>query len=196
MSVIYDKTNKGREEITTRGYHLASRLRSLLVIVDGKQTDAELLKKIAGLGLGEQHLQELLDQGFIAAIQIETSPILTDTPKPEIESTEVLSEQVSDASIDQIDTSAPPIKDPAEQFREVYSFFNDSIKSNIGFRGFNLQLKVERANNLQKLEELRRPFLEAIFKAKGEETLRTLSTQLDKLLGSTSADIVHDLVSK
>jgi hypothetical protein len=195
MSVIYDKTNKGREEITTRGYHLASRLRSLLVIVDGKQTDAELLKKIAGLGLGEQHLQELLDQGFIAAIQIETSPILTDTSTP-IESTEVLSEQVSDASIDQIETSAPPIKDPAEQFREVYSFFNDSIKSNIGFRGFNLQLKVERANNLQELEELRKPFLEAIFKAKGEETLRTLSTQLDKLLGSTSADIVHDLVSK
>jgi hypothetical protein len=37
-AVIYDKTEKGREEVATRKYQLAPRMRSLLVMVDGKQS--------------------------------------------------------------------------------------------------------------------------------------------------------------
>jgi hypothetical protein len=50
---VFDKTEKGREEIATRKHHLAPRLRTLLVLIDGKQGKEELLKKVAGLGLGE-----------------------------------------------------------------------------------------------------------------------------------------------
>ena len=48
-NMIYDKTEKGHDEIHTRRNHLASRLRSLLVLVDGKTNDDLLLKKVAGL---------------------------------------------------------------------------------------------------------------------------------------------------
>ena len=65
-SSIYDKTDKGREEINTRQYHLPSRLRSLLVLVDGKTSVETLLKKIAGLGLDLGNIEELEAQGFIA----------------------------------------------------------------------------------------------------------------------------------
>lgn len=62
---IYEKTDKGREEIATRKYRLVPRLRSLLVMVDGEQTSGKLLEKVAALGLTEQNLNELLEQQFI-----------------------------------------------------------------------------------------------------------------------------------
>ena len=45
-STIYDKSDKGRAEIATRKYQLASRLRTLLVMVDGKQAVDEAKKGI------------------------------------------------------------------------------------------------------------------------------------------------------
>jgi hypothetical protein len=67
---IFDKTDKGREEIITRKYRLASRLRSLLVLIDGKKTTRDLLQKVAGLGLDMQSLTDLLDGGFIENVAI------------------------------------------------------------------------------------------------------------------------------
>ena len=66
-NIIFDKSEKGREEIATRKYRLASRLRTLLVLTDGKQSAGELLQKVSGLGLTAQSINELLEQGFIHA---------------------------------------------------------------------------------------------------------------------------------
>lgn len=65
---IFDKSQKGREEIATRAHGLALRLRPLLVMIDGQHSTADLLGKVAGLGLGEHSIQELLDNGYIQAI--------------------------------------------------------------------------------------------------------------------------------
>lgn len=74
---IYDKTDKGREEIATRKWHLPSRMRSLLVLIDGKKTDADIVQKIGGLGLNSQSLQELLDDGFIQRVSVESDQVDT-----------------------------------------------------------------------------------------------------------------------
>ena len=63
MTAIYDKTDKGREEITSRRHGLSPRLRPLLVMVDGKKRADELLEKVAGLGLVAENLNELLEGG-------------------------------------------------------------------------------------------------------------------------------------
>src|SRR6476661_51991 len=75
MDLHFDKTAKGREEIATRRYQLAPRLRTLLVMIDGKQKAGELLKKVAAIGIDEQCVQELIDGGFITApgLEAETS---------------------------------------------------------------------------------------------------------------------------
>ncbi|MBS1187780.1 MAG: hypothetical protein H6R04_1798 [Burkholderiaceae bacterium] len=62
---VFEKTDKGREEIATRKHQLPPRLRSLLVMVDGKQTKAQLLKNITALGMDERSITELLDKQFI-----------------------------------------------------------------------------------------------------------------------------------
>jgi hypothetical protein len=156
---IYDKTVKGREEIASRCYQLAPRMRSLLVMVDGRQSIEDLLSKVAGLGLGEANVQSLLDEGFIELAKPSFAP-----PEPE---------------------PLPP--DPAtiaEQFKSAYEYYTRTIKPTLGIRGLNLQLKVEKAATLDELRDLRIPFFEMAVRAKGRPAALQLRRELDDILGS------------
>ena len=46
---IYEKTEKGREEIATRLHHLPVRLRSVLVMIDGRRPVSELMPHLVKL---------------------------------------------------------------------------------------------------------------------------------------------------
>lgn len=63
MGTIYRKTEKGQAEISTRQFKLVPRLRSALILIDGKRNDEELRKLIAAQP--EETLQALQDEGFI-----------------------------------------------------------------------------------------------------------------------------------
>lgn len=167
MTAIYDKTDKGREEITTRKNGLPSRLRPLLVMIDGKKAANELLEKVAGLGLGADSLGELVDGGYIQAV---TQPEPAAPPPPPVEVPAAAA--AADAPV------------PENRFMAVYQFYNETIKSMIGLRGYALQLKVEKAATLEELRQLRQPYLDAVLKAKGNETARSLRSRLDALLGA------------
>lgn len=161
---IYDKTAKGREEIATRKFQLASRLRALLVLVDGHRPKQELLRNVAGLGLTEDALHELQEQGYILLAASYAS-------LPEPEPAPLPAAALQPAS-------------QVAQFRSVYDFYNKTIKSTMGLRGFTLQLKVEKAGSVDELRELRDPYIEAVQKAKGRDTAALLAQQLDQLLAN------------
>ncbi len=181
---IYDKTDKGRQEIATRQFQLQNRLRTLLVMVDGKQSAAELLRKVQALGLDENSIQELIDGDFISPLKDSAEAETTPPTRPDV--LEPMQHTLEQADHSAVSTSVSDISSPelsgAEQFQAVYRFFNETIKANLGFRGFALQLKVERAGNLDDFEHLRIPFLEAVMKAKGRDFARNLRDQLDILL--------------
>ncbi|GGD01952.1 hypothetical protein [Undibacterium terreum] len=191
-TLIYDKTDKGREEIATRKYQLASRIRTLLVMVDGKQTEDDLLKKVAGLGLGQQNIDDLIEQQFIAAVT--AAPAAATAPRaPSVNSSPPENTAAATAPLAPMEDNGPDSVlglgagpetelDEAARFQAVYNFFNETIKSTLGLRGFTLQMKVERAATLEDFRELRRPYLEAIQKAKGNEMARSLRDRLDQLL--------------
>jgi hypothetical protein len=63
MATIYRKTEQGQDEIETRARHLAPRLRSALIMVDGKRNDDELRKLIPQQP--DETLQALIEQGLI-----------------------------------------------------------------------------------------------------------------------------------
>lgn len=160
---IYDKTDKGREEIATRKHRLPSRLRTLLVMIDGKQRGDDLLAKVAGIGLTTDSIGELLNNGFIQAIA-QLEPLAPKT----------------------VQTSAPTASEMplagSHQFQAIYAFFNETIKSTLGLRGYALQLKVEKASSVDDFRALRDPYLEAVLKSKGKETAHGLQLRLDQLL--------------
>lgn len=68
MGTVYRKTEKGQAEIATRQNHLALKLRSALIMVDGKRTDEELMRMIAPPA--EEALQALLAEGYIEVIGV------------------------------------------------------------------------------------------------------------------------------
>lgn len=164
---IFDKTEKGREEIATRKYHLAPRLRTLLLLVDGKQGTDAILQKVTGLGLNQESLVELSNQGFIHQMAPAPAPVEVSVPSP-AQSMAVLPEGET-------------------QFEAIYHFYTETIKSTIGLRGYALQLKVERASSIEEFRELRQPYLEAVGKAKGNEMARSLQIRLDQLLNYSKA---------
>lgn len=161
---VFDKTDKGREEISTRRHQLAPRMRTLLVLVDGKQTKDELLKKVTGIGLSEESIHELVNSGFIqvtnASVPVAPPPV-EDAPKTEADSV---------------------LPEGQNQYQAIYQFYTETIKSTIGLRGYALQLKVEKASSVEDLRELRKPYLEAVLKARGNEMARSLRDRLDQLL--------------
>jgi hypothetical protein len=168
---IYDKTAKGKEEIATRKYRLAPRLRALLVLIDGRRTEEELLRNVAGLGLGASALAELVEHGHVVlatsyASLPDSAPADTGPAQP----------------------APSQAREPAQiaQFQSIYDFYNNTIKNTIGLRGFTLQLKVEKAGSVAELRELRQPYIEAVQKARGSETAAALARQLDQLLGIIS----------
>jgi hypothetical protein len=72
MATIYRKTAKGVQEIETRALKLAPRFRSLLILVDGRRSDEELMRLVATAG--DQALVALAEGGFIEAIGMTADP--------------------------------------------------------------------------------------------------------------------------
>jgi hypothetical protein len=61
---ILVKTDKGAEEISTRKYKLDAKLRTLLIMVNGNASVADLQQKFAGMDIAPQ-LAQLAKDGFV-----------------------------------------------------------------------------------------------------------------------------------
>ena len=216
---IYDKTDKGREEIATRKYHVPAKLRALLVMIDGHRALEVLMKNFGPLGLSQDNVTELLADEFIALI---------DNGEPEASAEEAVHksapvsararmvarrmasahahhehehgperEQGEPESVHEVGNEAAPEPVPAapgisaEQFIAVREFYTQTIKSTLGLRGMMMLLKVEKCSGMDDLRKLRDVYLEAVLKAKGREMALSLSGRLDQLLGKEHTDLAE-----
>jgi hypothetical protein len=198
---IYDKTDKGREEIATRKYHIPAKLRSLLVMIDGNRSLEVLMKNFGPLGLTAENVSDLLKDEYIfladAGIEPVTEQEQAKTHGPSARARMAARRETSARSHDDIvhaaagDQSAAgpatvagaPGMSDAERHVAVHEFYTQTIKSTLGLRGMMLQLKVEKCAGLDDFRELRDVYLEAVLKAKGREMALSLSGRLDQLLG-------------
>ena len=220
---VYEKTDKGREEIATRKHQLPMRLRSVLVMIDGRQPLSALLPNVEKLGLNQMSLNELVTQEFIRVIP-GTEPVvvpevaLVARVPTAIRRMQKLREANSQLNtlqlieLEQADTASeialapvpapvaapvlqtpPPPPSPVEpvisdtqRFASVHKFYNETIRGNLGLRGFGLQLKVEKAGTLDDLRALRQPYLDAVKKTRGNEMAQALEVRLTSLLAEGS----------
>ena len=190
-TIFYDKTGKGREEISSRKYQLSPRLRPLLVMIDGKHGSHELLQRLAGIGLNQDALNELLHSGFIAPVQT-ISIDANKTPQPKavhVDLPKALATNIEDAGLNATaslepgaTTSITSEKTHAEKLTSLRQFFTETIKGNLGLRGFTLQLKVERADSLDDFIALSEDYVEALYKSKGQQIARNLEARLMQLI--------------
>jgi hypothetical protein len=69
----YTKTQKGKDALSLRSAALPTRLRGLLVLIDGRQPDATLQSLAKQSGVPEEALAELEKLGFISRTPVEAS---------------------------------------------------------------------------------------------------------------------------
>jgi hypothetical protein len=162
VNAIYVKTEKGEEEIRSRAYKLAQRLRVILIMVDGSTTGGGLALKAKTLGLPEDFMEQLLEGGFIA-------PQTTESPGQ------------SPAAVE----AAPIVPmgdDELTNFIAVQKFMNATVSDALGFRGLPMVLKIERASSRQELRALVDELTERLNKAIGPLRAKGIVDQLNGLL--------------
>jgi hypothetical protein len=135
MATIFRKTDKGQAEIETRQYRLPPRLRTPLIMVDGRRTDGELRKVIGDPA--DEVLTTLLQQGFIEAI----AQVPATAP----------AQAVSPAAAP---VAARPAAAATATFEEVRRLAVRLVIDQLGPGGEALAIKIERARNAAELRQL------------------------------------------
>jgi hypothetical protein len=148
MNTVYRKTPKGIGEIETRALRLVPRLRSALILVDGKKSDDELAPLIAGDAAAT--LAGLLADGFI-----EVLATLAERPASRV------AENRSAAA-------APSRREPASGATTFETVRRDAVRQLndlLGPVAEELAIRIERSKSMPELQ----PLL-----VQGAQTLRNL----------------------
>jgi hypothetical protein len=161
MAIVLRKTAKGLSEIETRAHRLPPRLRSALIVVDGKRDTAAL----AGLILqdAEGTLRWLFDEGFVEAVPGAPAPAAAAPARPSAAPAPA-APAASPASVGAAPAAAPTM--PFEQRRrESVRALTDAV----GPLGEALALKMERARQPAELEPLLALARETIANVRGRQ---------------------------
>jgi hypothetical protein len=153
MGTIYRKTAEGQAEIETRARKLSPRLRSALIMVDGKRTDEDLRKLLAQQA--DETLQALLDQGLIeasgaAASRPATRPAGASAPEAATPAPQ-----------------APAAPAPARDFPTLRREAVRAVNELLGPMGEMVALKLEQAKNADELRNALEKAVTVIGNARG-----------------------------
>jgi hypothetical protein len=96
LQAIYVKTAKGQEELATRTFQLPSRVRTLLVMVDGKTSAEQLVANTAALGDSATFFAMLVEGGFVEEVAATTSAQTQSVKPPPKELVRAVSKMVTD----------------------------------------------------------------------------------------------------
>jgi hypothetical protein len=144
MATIYRKSAKGQTEIETRSHRLSPRLRSVLILVDGRRSDDELRKLLPQQC--DESLQQLSEQGFIELIGI-----TQDAPAARpVNGMAPAAPAVAEAPPAAREVPSMPPRDFAATRAQAVRLFTDMV----GPMAEALALKLERARSPDELRPL------------------------------------------
>lgn len=141
---IVVKTAKGVEEVETKKHGLLPRARTVLILVNGRKTVAELAGMAKQLGSPTTLLDEFLAQGLIELKMAAPSPA------------EAIERQM--AGNERI-----PM-DEHQRFRAAHKFMMDSAVNALGIKAFFFTLKLEKCSTRKDLLALLAAYNRAIAK--------------------------------
>ena len=171
---IYQKTEKGQDEIRTRAHHLDQRHRAVLLMINGEKTCDDILVQLQPLGMTQAVFDELEHDGYIrthvpGVAAVKAAPATASAPT---------------AAATAAATSSEP---SAEGYQRLYRFYTETISRYLGLRGYLLEMKVEKAGNVGELVTLRETLTAALAKTRGEPDTSNLIAQLDLLIDEATS---------
>jgi hypothetical protein len=155
---IYAKTELGQRELKERKLNLPIALRSLLIMVDGNRTVAEVLDKARALRVDQKALAALERAGLIALR----------FSAPSSGETEAIPEVRSE--------------DDIQRFITAQRRLSDGINQHLGFRGYMMMMRLQRAENLRDLHDLLPDFAQALVKRVGVDLATPIVAELEQLI--------------
>ena len=165
MAIIYRKTAKGMAEIETRAHRLPPRMRSALILVDGKRSDTVLATMIQLQAT--ETLHALAGQGFIEVLSVAAgtaAPAAAAAPVP----------GAPGAAAPLRPAPPPPAPAPAvisaapdwqTRRREAVRAVNDLL----GPAGESASMRLERARNVDELRVALSSAVQTIGAARGRQ---------------------------
>jgi hypothetical protein len=136
MTTVYRKSPKGQQEVETRANRLGPRLRTALILVDGRRSDADLRALIQIDA--DATLQTLLEGGYIEVVASAAAPATEPAPAS------------APRAVPAPAVAAPPAASAAaltERRRQAVRFLTD----NLGPMAEEIALRIEKARNLAEL---------------------------------------------
>jgi hypothetical protein len=155
---IYAKTEVGVRELRERKLNLPIALRSLLIMIDGKRTVAEVLDRARALGVDAEALATLERAGLIAR-KFSAPSTVKAAAEPESRS-----------------------EDEVERFIAAQRKLSDAINAHLGFRGYLLMLRLQRAENLRDLHDFLPDFAQALVKRIGIDAAAPIVAEFERLI--------------
>lgn len=146
----YKKTDLGQAALQNRSVALTPRHRSAFIMFDGKRSVEEVMKATAGLGVTAEDVSFLLSSGLLAPSAEQATPAaqpIVQTAPPA-------------ASTSPVQGQLPSQPDQA-RYSKAYPIAI-RLTAALGLRGFRLNLAVEAAGDLGKLQALAPKIKEAV----------------------------------
>jgi hypothetical protein len=148
----YDKTEKGRDEITQGRKNLRGKLRTVLFLVDAGKDVQAIQQQITLIGAPPDAIAQLATAGYIAPLRANEPP------------------------------AAAVTEDHMKRFRAAKAFMNETIVDARGIRAFGFTLKLERCATQQDLAALLPEFTEALLKSLDRDAVRALVERARELV--------------
>jgi hypothetical protein len=183
---VYIKTSMGSAELQSRARRLPSRMRTMLIMVDGVQTLGQLQAAANVLGAPEACMQFLIEQGLI-----EAKPRAAPRASSVAGATQAAHATLATPTLTAAGQPAPeaepeaPLSDAA-RYLAAQKLMNDSVVDALGFRAFFFTLKLERSFNCEDLRTTLPDFNKALSKGKDQAAAALIEARVRVLLSNQS----------
>lgn len=168
MGTVYRKSPKGVIEIETRAHRLTPRVRSVLIMVDGRRGDDELRAVIPQQV--DESLQFLLDNGFIEVAGAVESP-------PQGGTRPATAESGLRASATPAAAPLAPARPPSLDITRVRREAERALTEQLGPMAESLALKMERARDAGELRPLLESAVQLIANVRGAQAAAAFKTR-------------------
>jgi hypothetical protein len=148
--MVLVKTQAGLESLKDRRGSLTSRQRSAFILFDGKRTLREVLAATAAMGITQDDVQAMLDQGLLEPQEGQAASAGLRIAGAD--------RDAAAAAATDLGTVSSPLNEgsgrtPQERYEAAYPIATE-LTAAMGLRGFRLNLAVEGASSFEDLAAL------------------------------------------
>ena len=160
--MVLVKTQAGQDAMKDRHGGLTSRQRSAFILFDGKRTLGEVLAATAAMGITQDDVQAMIEQGLLAPVGGGALPAV-------VAAAPAAAPSAAAAEGGSGETARPS----QQRYKDAYPVAT-AMTAALGLRGFRLNLAVESASSFEALAALAPKIKAAVGEAKYEPLRKAL----------------------